>query len=565
MNTTTPEYRAKLFRAAKLICKQPRNVIRDNLDLLEAAAELKDGWAVDSFTPYPYQLQWFESGLKYSLRYLSAANRIGKTFGAAAEFSYHATGEYPEWWNGYRAPSEKIGLSRVMWAIGVSSESTRKVLQKELLGTDDARQRAKFGTGSIPRERINFDSLVCDGETLKSLRVYHVSGEETTIHFYSSTQDEKVFMGQAIIFAWVDEQSLKEDDLVSQGQTRTRTTHGQVVITATPEAGVTNLYKRCKEDTTGRIYFQNATIYQAPHFTPEDIDEIIATTPYHQRDMRTLGTPILGVGAIYPYRAGDITCAPFDIPSHWRVIAALDFGYSGRADPSIIVFIAYDPQTGKKYLFKEWSDNSLVTPLVTESDVYSNAHLPDYMACKITGNKPNNWDEVVSVRPVDLRKFTGLGLPSISVVAPGDGNGVQAGTNQTRSEIMRELGVKMTPSVWKMHESQLPDEPIRNSKEGSIALVAQMFHDGDFKIFNNCTDTLRELSMYQWVRKGNTTIPSPNNDHFMDAMRYAVTRVEFDGVTLLQAKRTIQPPVDHSNSPYKRSMQAYSKAGAKRL
>ncbi|MFP5931435.1 hypothetical protein ACLD3X_10585, partial [Salmonella sp. 741265069_HSA] len=178
MRFTTPEYRQKLLTAARLILKQERSVIRDNLDLLESAAELRDGWRVDGFMPYAYQAQWFESGSKFRLRYLSAANRIGKTFCAAAEFSYHATGCYPEWWRGYRSPTELIGLSRIMWAVGYSSESTRKVLQKELAGTDDARQRHKFGTGSIPRERINFDSLVCDGEALKSLRVYHESGEE---------------------------------------------------------------------------------------------------------------------------------------------------------------------------------------------------------------------------------------------------------------------------------------------------------------------------------------------------------------------------------------------------
>lgn len=565
MNFTTPEYRQKLIRAAHLIARQSRAVVRDNLDLLEAAVSVKEHWKIDDFKPYAYQAQWFESGGKYRLRYLSAANRIGKTFSAAAEFSYHATGCYPTWWKGYRAPTETIGLSRIMWAIGVSSESTRKVLQKELIGTDDARQRNMFGTGSIPRERINFDSLVCDGETLKSLRVYHVSGEETTIHFYSSKQDEKVFMGQAIIFAWIDEQSEKEDELVSQANTRTQTTKGQTVVTATPEVGITDLYKRCSEDTTGKVYFQNATLYDAPHFTQEDIDDFIATTPYHQREMRSKGIPIMGVGAIYPYRQSDITCAPFAIPDSWRVLASLDFGYTGVSDPSIIVFTAYDPKTGKKYIFQEWSNHNRVTPLITELDVYANAHMPDYMACKITGNAPRDWVDQVSVRPPELREFSGLGLPSISVVAPGDGDGRQPGTQQTRSEIMRANGVKMTPSVWKMHESQLPDEPIRNSKEGSIILLQQWFQDGDLKIFSNCTETLRELGRYNWVKEGKRTIPSPNNDHFMDAIRYGATRVEFDGVTMLQAKRKIQPPVDHSNSPYKRSMQAYSKAGAKKL
>lgn len=564
MRFTTPEYRQKLYKAVGLLLKQERSVISEHLDMLEAIADLKDSWKVDMFLPYEYQLKWLDSGKRHRLRYLSAANRIGKTFAAAAEFSYHATGCYPDWWNGYRVTEERISMARVLWAIGVSADSTRTTLQKELLGTDDARQRDRFGTGSIPRERINFESLVCDGQAVRSFRVFHTSGEESTCRLYSAKQDERVFMGQAIVYAWIDEQSPKEDNLVAQAQTRTMTTGGVVCITATPEHGETDLYTRCRDDQSGEIYFQNAKWRDAPHFTEEEINRQLALTPYYQREMRSEGIPILGVGQIYPFDTNEITCAPFEIPSSWRVLAALDFGYTGESDPSIIVFVALDPDTGKKYLFKEWSNQQTIAPRITEREVYSNAHMPDYMACKITGNAPADWEKVVSVAPEELREFSGLGLPSIAVVAPNDGDGIQSGTQQTRSEIMRDRGAKMTPKVWKLHESQIPDETNRASKVGSIALVAQWFQDGDLKIFRNCRETLRELGLYNWVKEGKRTIPSPKNDHFMDAMRYAATRVEFDGVTMLQARRTVQPPVDHSNTPYKRAMGAY-KTGARKL
>lgn len=565
MSFTTPEYRANLIKAARLLSQAGMAEIRNNLDIIEAAVCIKEQWMVDGFIPYEFQLKWFDSGSRHRLRYLSAANRIGKTFGAAAEFSYHATGCYPDWWNGYRVTNDHIGTARVLWAIGVSADSTRTTLQKELLGTDDARQRDKIGTGSIPRERINMDSLVCDGESVRSFRVFHVSGEESTCRLYSAKQDERVFMGQAIVYAWIDEQSPKEDELVAQAQTRTMTTDGVVVITATPEHGETDLYTRCRDDQSGEIYFQNARWADAPHFTQEKIDEQLALTPYYQRKMRSEGIPILGVGQIYPFDTPDITCAPFDIPSSWRVLASLDFGYTGESDPSIIVFTAYDPDTGKKYLFQEWSNHNVIAPRMTERELYSNAHMPDYMACKITGNAPKDWEKAVGLAPQELRGFEGLGLPSIPVVAPNDGDGIQPGTQQTRSEIMRDRGAKMTPSVWKLHESQIPDENNRVSKIGSIALVAQWLQDGDFKIFRNCTETLRELGMYQWTKEGKRTIPSPKNDHFMDAMRYGVTRVEFDGVTMLRARSVVTPPLDQSNTPYKRAMSAYSKAGARKL
>ncbi|EAM4957064.1 terminase family protein [Salmonella enterica] len=566
MRFTTPEYRQNLLAAARALSNSTMEDIRNNLDVIEAAVAIKEQWKVEGFTPYEFQQKWFDSGLNHRLRYLSAANRIGKSFCAAVEFSYHATGLYPDWWRGYRVTNKLITTARVLWAIGVSADSTRTTIQLELLGVDDARQRHLFGTGSIPRERINMDSFVCDGQAVRSFRVYHESGEESTCRLYSAMQDEKVFMGQAIVYAWIDEQSPKEDELVSQAQTRTMTTDGVVAVTATPEHGETELYTRCRDDLSGEIHFQKASWDDAPHFTEEKIAEQLALTPYYQRDMRRHGEPVLGVGKIYPFSPDAITCAPFAIPDHWLVVAALDFGYTGTAssDPSVIVFVAYDRDTGKRYIFSEWYNHNSVAPRITEREIYPNAHMPDYMACKITGNKPKDWDAAAAHAPAELREFSGLGLPSIPVVAPNDGDGIQSGTQFTRSEIMRRLGAKMTPKVWKLHPSQIPMETNRTSKVGSIALLAQWFQDGELFIFRNCRETLRELGLYQWTKEGKRTIPSPKNDHFMDAIRYGSTRVEFDGIPMMQARRMVSP-VEIQETPYQRTAQAYNKKMGRKL
>lgn len=542
-DATTREYRDKVRKLATVICRAGVEAMRNNFHVVQAARYFNKFYAVDFFEPYDYQRKWFESGSRFRLRLLSAANRIGKTYGGAVEFAYHATGCYPAWWQGY------VCGSGILWAIGVSAESTRKVLQKELLGTSDARQKHLFGSGSIPRERINFESFVCDGESVKSFRVFHVSGEESEVHFYSATQDESVLMGQAIVFSWVDEQSEKEDALIAQCTTRTTTTRGVVAVTATPEVGVTDFYARCRDDDTGKIYFLNATWDDAPHLSEEDKAEMLALIPYFQRKMRSKGIPVVGVGAIYPYGDEQITCAPFVIPSHWRVLAALDFGYTGISDPSIVVMVAFDPDTGKKYLFAEWSSEM-------DREQYANSHMPDYMACKLIGRAPQDWQENSGT---DEDQFAALGYPSISTMAPSDGDGVQSGTQQTRSTIMRDLGANMRPTTWTLHETQIPHETNRKSKTGSIALVAQWFQDGDFKIFSTCTETLRELRLYQWVKEGKRTIPSPKNDHFMDAMRYAVTRVEFDGNYLYEAVRGVDyEEVYEDNSPYTRALGAFS-------
>lgn len=543
---TTREYRDKIRSVSRLICRKGHDAMREYWHVIEAARQFKLYHRIDIFTPYDYQQRWFASGAMFRLRLLSAANRIGKTYSAATEFTYHATGDYPAWWQGFICPVPSGITPNIMWAIGVSEESTRKVLQKELLGTADARRRDEIGTGSIPRECIDLSSLVTFRETIKSVRIWHKSGGQSEIHFYSATQDESVLMGQAIVFAWVDEQSPDEVSLIGQCTTRTATTGGCVAVTATPELGVTDFYAQCKDDKTGKIYFQNATWYDCPHFTPEIIEEMLARTPYFQRKMRSLGIPVMGVGAIYPYSDEEITCAPFPIPDSWSVMAALDFGYSGISDPSIILFIAYNPETDTRYVFGEWSSEM-------DRDAYANSHLPDYMARKLTGDAPDDWT-LNSGKPEG--EFDALGFPGIVVKSPHDGNGIQPGTQQTRAEIMRKIGANVHPQLFEIPPDLLPLENNKRSLTGSIALCAQWFKDGKLKIFTSCIETMRELRLYQWQQKGSRSVPADKDNHFMDAMRIGAIRVSYDG-DYMSAARSRVPDEYNDENTYITSMGAF--------
>ncbi|CAI1768586.1 Bacteriophage terminase large (ATPase) subunit and inactivated derivatives [Serratia quinivorans] len=536
---STLTYRNKVRAVAVAICRAGHDAMRKHMHILKHGQYLNKYFKVDTFAPYKFQLQWYQSGADFHLRYLSAANRIGKTYAGAVEFAFHATGDYPGWWNGYRCP---VGT---LWAIGVDIDATRKVLQKELLGTDDYRRKEEIGTGSIPRDLIDFDSFVARGEAVKSFRVWNKQGGQSAVHFYASTQDKKSFMGQAIVYAWVDEQSENEDELIAQCTTRTATTGGVVVCTATPEIGATDFYNRCRQEDA--IYFQNARWEDAPHITPAARERLLAETPYYQRKMRSQGIPILGDGAIYPYELDHITCAPFAIPDHWLVLASTDFGYSGISDPSVITFIAYDQESGKRYLFQEWGSKE-------DREAYGNSHLPDYMARKLIGVAPPDWS--ASSEHHDA-VFEGLGLPSIAVKLPHDGDGIQPGTQTTRAELMRITGANVCMDTFEIPPDMAPLENNRKSLIGSISIIGQWFQDGNFKIFNTCTETLREFHLYQWKRKGVRTVPSDKDNHFMDAMRYGAIRVRDDGVPMYEARKDPDSGVWEVSNPYNNDMKAF--------
>ena len=99
----------------------------------------KKYFKLQSFKPYDFQKKFFSlkgaNGKVAKVRGLMAANQIGKTLSEGAEVSYHATGLYPDWWEGHR-----INKNPLIVCSGVNSYTTRDLIQKEILGTADQRR-----------------------------------------------------------------------------------------------------------------------------------------------------------------------------------------------------------------------------------------------------------------------------------------------------------------------------------------------------------------------------------------------------------------------------------------
>lgn len=541
MSLTTLEYRTKVRELTRACAEIGTDCMRKNWDVVSVGIELNKFYKLDFFRPYAYQRKWFQSSSFATLRYLSAANQIGKTYGGAVEMTYHLTGLYPDWWEGRRF---KVTGREVCWAMGVSLESTRKVLQNYLLGTDNAKKSREIGSGLIPREMIRIETMVRDGEVVKSITISNVAGGYCELYFYASTQSTDTLHGQKVLYIWLDEQPDNELELSSIFAARTINTGGVVTITATPEKGATDLWRQCKEDNSPHIHFQSATWDDADHLTAEIKERILAAIPYHERDMRSKGIPVAGVGAIYPFTDEDITCEPFPIPGHWLVLAPLDYGVSGNRDPSIILSMAYDPDTETRYVFDEWSSEM-------DKAIYANSYMPDYMANKLIGTAPDDWSTVTNGA-----EFVGIGLPGIVVKSPHDGANTQPGTNQTRCEIMREIGANVHPALWEIPADLAPQENNRRSLAGSIALTAKMFKEGKLKIFTTCTETLRERRGYQWVKKGQKTVPIDKDNHFMDALRIGAIRISYDGEYMSYASEPYKSTLS-SDNPYDEDMGAY--------
>src|SRR5262245_47788917 len=96
------------------------------------------------YKPYPKQRDFHDAGATSRERLLMAGNQLGKTLAGGFEVAMHATGRYPDWWQGRR-----FDRPTNSWACAVTGEVVRDTIQKVLVG-----RTGQEGTGAIPKDAI---------------------------------------------------------------------------------------------------------------------------------------------------------------------------------------------------------------------------------------------------------------------------------------------------------------------------------------------------------------------------------------------------------------------------
>lgn len=223
---------SKLTRAEKL----------EFLALLEERERRKARRKIDGMFPatgplrrelYPKHMEHMRRGASHRERLFMAANRVGKTTTGAYESTLHLTGDYPDWWEGKRFD----GPVR-WWASGKTNETTRDIVQAELMGAvKHVDGRREFtGTGMIPGDWIgpvNWKQGVND--LADRIQVKHVTGGWSDLGMKSYNQGRGSFEGTAREGIWLDEEP--DLDVYAECLMRTMTTDGLVIVTFTPLGG----------------------------------------------------------------------------------------------------------------------------------------------------------------------------------------------------------------------------------------------------------------------------------------------------------------------------------------
>lgn len=509
------------------------NELAELISFLDGKPEWKRYNRLAFYSPYSYQKQWHEAAKHYRQRYLCAGNRLGKTFGMAAEMAMYLTGYYPDDWAG-----QKISYSsdrNVYLAIGIEHSICRKVLQKELLGTMDARRSDEIGTGTIPRDCIDLETIDRLGERVISCRVAHhdEDGEFdgwNELHFYSASQGQDSLMGIKVAGVWIDECPPNEEELYSQAWTRCLTTKGFVAVTATPERGLTNTLKKFMDNEEGYLYHQNVSMTEAPHLTKADIDEYLSTVPLNQREMRLHGVPKLGDGNVFPFTEEQIngTLSKYTImeqPYRYKMMWGCDFGYANTltADPSTLMLCAYDTEEDVIYCIQEWNSKD-------DRDIDILSNMPDYMANIILSSD----------------------FPRAPLIVPRDGNKNIEGTNTTRIAEFQRLGVNVYPRVFEIPKpitSGALGKPSNGySLEWTIHYMSKLFSEDKLKLdVNSLPKLMGEYRQYVWKENKLTgkAVPRDRDNHHLDALRYAVVSIKHKGEPAYQCISSYRPELEY--------------------
>lgn len=207
---------------------------------LKEMARRKARRRIETYRPYPKQLQFHAAGKTHHERLFMAGNQLGKSIAGGAEWAYHLTGRYPDWW-----PGKVFNRPVQFWASGVTSEATRDNPQRILIGPPPLKEA--WGTGMIRGECLKNCQLARGVPDLLDHVVVRWGGggdlgsQESICWFKYYEQGREKWQGPTLDGVWFDEEP--PQDIYSEGRTRTQAQGVFAIMTFTPLKGMSEVVR----------------------------------------------------------------------------------------------------------------------------------------------------------------------------------------------------------------------------------------------------------------------------------------------------------------------------------
>lgn len=419
---------------------------------------------------YPWQHRFNALTKTNHATLLMAANQVGKTRTGCAMDAFHLTGNYPDDWQGYT-----FDFPPLVWLLGYSGEKTRDLLQRKLFGE---LVNGEFQGGYVPREKI-LDKISMGGTTraMREVMVKHVHGV-SRCQFWSYNQGQHAIMGDSGLDWYHFDEEPEDHEIYPQVITRTingdKGKGGRGILTFTPENGKTELVKQFMDEDLPSQTMMTATWDDAPHISEEKKVIILANYPTYQRAMRSRGVPLMGTGLIYEVDEDLIKCDRFPIPSHYKIINGMDFGWD---HPWAMIQLAIDEENDVIYVTHAFKRSKLL--------------------------------------PHDAWRAVKSWSDGVPVAWPQDGLQTRENGKEKR-DVYIEEGFDLVDqhATW---------EGGGVSVHVGIVQINRLFKTGQLRIFSDLHEVFEELRQYHTrkIGKDERVEIVKKNDDILDAIRYA--------------------------------------------
>ncbi len=338
-------------------------------------------------------------------------------------------------------------------------------------------------------------------------------GGEPCYIYVRSTDEPEHLEGMTVLAAWADETGQMKDGTWDNIQARLSFDRGRAILTSTPYAP--NWFWRDVMAKAGFVYRWNGAkaAYEAerseaedrddavslfrwktvdnPHFSKEEYERLRKTMSPDKFSRDYEGEAKAMEGLVYS-GVDEIIVKPFQIPPEWKRWAGMDFGQS---DPTVVLCIAEKPEVQADPANKIDHQPSI---FYVYREFYKKGALTAQYA------------EFLLSEPLDHIVHD----PSAA---------------QTVADLTRYFNVRRLI-------------PADNDRESGVERIKGLIHAGRLRIFRGrCDNTIREMLAYHY-KAPNFDRPQKDdpvgvNDHCMDALRYAFSRENMQGLYRGAVKR----------------------------
>lgn len=222
-----------------------------------------------------------------------------------------------------------------------------------------------------------------------------------------------------------------------------------------------------------------ATWDDAPHLSAEDKVDLWNSIPPYQREARSKGIPVLGAGVIYPVPEKLVRAPEQVIPEGWPRVFGMDVGWNWTAG----VWLAQNPNSKELLLY----------------NCYKAGHAEP---------------------AIHAAAFHARGAWVPGVIDPAAAGSNQKDGTQLLQDY-RALGLNL-------HKAS-------NTVDAGLLRCWQLLSTGQLKALESCLVWWDEFRNYRRDKEGRVV---KENDHLMDAMRYAVV----SGLRYLTVDPKLAPP-----------------------